>query len=182
MLTGKKVILRPLKMEDIIKTHEWRNNIDLLRLTQGVRFPKTMEMDKEWFEITLKDKSNRNIYFGIDSISNKEFVGIIHLNNIDYISGTSNWGFIIGDLVNRGKGYSIEAPKLLFDYAFNILNLRKITGYRMSYNKEAFFMHQLIGGFVEEGRLKSQVYFDGKYHDVIILSLFRECYLNINNK
>jgi len=178
MLKGEKIILRPLKIEDLEKTHEWRNNLELIKLTQGIRFPKTMEMDQDWFNYALNDKSNRNIYFGIDEIETGEFIGIIQLNNIDYISGTSNWGFIIGEDAKRGKGYSKDAPELLFNYAFNILNLRKITGYRISFNKHAFFMHLSIEGFIEEGVLSKHVFYDGKYHDVHILSLFKENYFN----
>lgn len=177
MLIGEKVILRPLKIEDLPKTHEWRNNLELIKLTQGIRFPKTMEMDRDWFNQALNDKSNRNIYFGIDEIKTGDFIGIIQLNNIDYISGTTNWGFIIGEDIKRGKGFSKEAPELLFSYAFNVLNLRKICGYRIAFNKNAFFMNLSLG-FSEEGLLKQHVYYDGKYHDVHILGLFREDYYN----
>ena len=104
MLIGEKIILRPLKIEDLEKTHEWRNNLELIKLTQGIRFPKTMEMDRDWFNQALNDKSNRNIYFGIDEIETGEFIGIIQLNGIDYISGTANWGFMIGEINNQGKG------------------------------------------------------------------------------
>ena len=146
-------------------------------MTQGIRFPKTLEIDREWFDNALNDKSNRNIYFGIDEIETSDFIGIIQLNNIDYISGTANWGFIIGDEKKRGKGYSLEAPHLLFDYAFNMLNLRKLNGYRVSFNKNAFFMNLTLG-FKDEGILKNQIYYDGKYHDVFILALFKEDYYN----
>lgn len=57
MLTGEKIILRPLKIEDLEKTHEWRNNLELIKLTQGIRFPKTMEMDRDWFNQALNDKA-----------------------------------------------------------------------------------------------------------------------------
>jgi RimJ/RimL family protein N-acetyltransferase len=174
MLIGDKIILRPLKIEDLEKTHEWRNNLELIKLTQGVRFPKSLEMDREWFDNALNDKSNRNIYFGIDVIESSEFVGIIQLNNIDYVSGTASWGFIIGDKNKRGKGISNEAPRLLFNYAFNVLNLRKIYGYMICLNKAAFFMHLAIGNFKHEGTLKQHVFFEGLYHDVLIFSIFRE--------
>lgn len=97
MLIGEKIILRPLKIEDLEKTHEWRNNLELIRLTQGIRFPKTLEMDRDWFNYALNDKSNQDIYFGIDEILTGEFLGIIQLNNIDYISRNANWGFMIGE-------------------------------------------------------------------------------------
>lgn len=177
MLIGKKIILRPLNIEDLNKTLEWRNNLELIKLTQGIRFPKTIEMEKEWFENALNDKSNRNVYFGIDEIASGNFIGIIQLNNIDYISGTAIWGFIIGDKENQGKGYSVEAPILLFNYAFNVLNLRKIFGYPIVYNDATLKMHHKIGNFKQEGILKQHVYYDGVYHDVLILSLFKEDFI-----
>lgn len=63
MLIGERIII-----EDLEKTHKWRNDIELVKLTKGIRFPKTFEMDKEWFDNTLNDTSNRNIYFSIDTI------------------------------------------------------------------------------------------------------------------
>lgn len=182
MLIGKTIKLRALKMSDIEKSHEWRNNIELIKMTQGVRFPKTYEMDKEWFESTLTDKSNRNIYFGIDTLEDNRFIGIIQLNNIDYISGTATWGFIIGDVADRGNGVSIEAPTLLFNYAFKILNLKKLLGYTISLNRATFFMQLTIGNFKHEGTLKKQVFFDNEYHDVLIFSIFKEDFLNDNIK
>lgn len=173
MLIGEKVILRPLKIEDLEKTHEWRNNLELIKLTQGIRFPKTMEMDREWFGHALNDKSNRNIYFGVDEKQNGEFIGIIQLNNIDYISGTASWGFVIGDQKNKGTGASLESQKLLFVYAFDILNLRKIYSYTIEFNKQTLNWLKKIGGFEEEGRLKKHVYLDGIFHDVIIMSFFK---------
>lgn len=177
MLIGENLILRPLKIDDIEKTHKWRNDLEIIKLAQGIRFPKTIEMEKDWFEGALNDKSNRNVFFGIDEIKTKDFIGIIQLTNIDLISKTAIWGFIIGDKVNHGKGYSVEAPRLLFDYAFNILNLRKIYGYPIANNPATLKMHQKIGNFIEEGRLKEQVYLDGIYHDVLILSLFKRDFL-----
>jgi len=174
MLKGENIVLRPLKIEDLEKVNRWRNNIELIKLTQGIRFPKSREMDEEWFNNVLRDKSNRNIYFGVQETETDELVGLIQLNDIDYISGTARWGFVIGEKESQGKGYSTEAPELLFNYAFNVLNLRKIYGYPISYNIATMKMHDKIGGFKEEGILKQHVYFDGKYHDVLILSLFRE--------
>ena len=144
--------------------------------TQGIRFPKTKEMDEAWFSQVLNDTSNRSIFFGIDEIETGDFVGIIQLNSIDYVSGTAIWGFIIGDIQHRGKGYSVEAPRLLFDYAFGVLNLRKIFGYPVVYNKATLKMHEKIGMFKHEGTLKEHYFFNGIYHDVMILSLFRDDY------
>lgn len=174
MLIGKKIILRPLKIEDVEKTHQWRNNLELIKMTQGIRFPKTLEMDKEWFEHTLNDKSNRNIYFGIDEIESGEFISIVSLTNIDYISGTAIWGLIIGEAAGRGKGYSVEILNLLLEYSFKTLNLRKIFGYPVVINEATLAMHKKIEGICEEGRLKRHYFWNNEYHDVLILSIFKE--------
>ena len=176
MLIGDSIILRPLRIDDLQKTNEWRNNLELIKLTQGIRFPKTIEMDRKWFENALNDKSNQNIYFGIDEIETGEFIGIVHLTNIDYISGTAIWGFVIGDKSKQGKGYGKEFSKLILNYAFTVLNLRKISSYVVKYNVNSLSLFKRVKGFKEEGLLKNQVFFDDKYHDVIVFSLFRENY------
>lgn len=180
MLEGKNIILRPLKRSDKEKTIQWRNNLEIIELAQLVRFPKTDEMEDAWFDNALTDTSNRNIYFALEEKKTKKFVGIIQLNQIDWISRTAIWGFIIGDKNDRGKGYSVEAPKLLFDYAFNILNLRKIFGYPLSNNHATIRMHEKIGIFKNEGVLKNHIYFNNKYYDVNILSIFKEDFLSTN--
>lgn len=38
MINGENIILRPLKIEDLEKTHQWRNDLELIKLTQGIRF------------------------------------------------------------------------------------------------------------------------------------------------
>lgn len=182
MLIGDNIILRPLKIEDLEKTHEWRNNLKLIKHTQGIRFPKTIEMDQEWFQNVLIDTSNRNIYFGIDVLPTNEFIGIVQLNNIDYISKTATWGIVIGETSEHGKGFSVEASKLMLDYGFRILNLRKFNCYVLDYNKATHMMLKSIGGFEKEGRLRNHFFFDNEYHDVIILSLFKENFTPNENK
>jgi len=181
MLKGEKVILRPLKMEDLPKVNEWRNDLELIKLTQGIRFPKTKEMDVEWFGNALTDMSNKNIYFGIDELNSGVLVGLASIHNIDYVSGTALWGLMIGDEKNKGKGFGRESLGLLFGYAFNVLNLRKISGHHIEYNQSVIALHQHFHGVFEEARLIRHVYYDNRFHDVLILSLFRGDYFKENS-
>lgn len=174
--------MRPLALEDWKMTQRWRNDLEIIELAQLVHFPKTKEMEIEWFNQVLHDKSNRNIIFGIDEIETGKFIGIIQLINIDYISGTGVWGFIIGDTNDRGKGYGLEVPLLFFDYVFNFINIRKVTGYPIASNRATLRMHDKIGGFIEEGCLKRHVYYNDKYHNVKVLSLFKEDFNKLYKK
>jgi len=177
MLKGENILLRPLRKSDIEKTIVWRNSIEIIELAQLNPFPKTVELESQWFERVLSAIDNRNIYFAVDEIVSKEFIGIIQLTNIDYISGTAIWGFIIGDKSKHGKGYSVEAPRLLFNYAFNILNLRKVFGYPLATNIATIRMHEKIGLFKQEGILKEHFFFNGNYHDVLILSIYKKDFI-----
>jgi len=177
MLEGKKIRLRPLKIQDLEKTKIWRNNIELIINTQGIRFPKTVEIETIWFEHVLHDTSNKNIYFGIEEMESNELIGLIQINNIDYISRIANWGLILGDHKKRKSNASFEAAKLLFNYAFNILNLNKLTGYVVAFNKPAIIFNQLVGEYKLEGTLKNHNYYNNEYHDVLIFSFFKEDYI-----
>jgi len=170
MLVGEKIILRPLKISDLEKVNLWRNNLELVKLTQGIRFPKTLEMDKAWFDRALNDTTNTNIYFGIDEIESKDFIGLFQLINIDYISRTAIWGYVIGEKNKQKLGYGTIAGQLILNYAFNVLNLRKIYSYNLVGNEGTLKMQKKLG-FGQEGMLKEHLYFGGEYHDVIILSI-----------
>ena len=137
-----------------------------------------MEMDREWFQNALNDKSNKHIYFGIDEIESGKFIGIIQLNNIDYISGTAVLGFIIGDREKQGKGIGTEFSKLILDYSFNQLNIRKIISYVVEYNIISLNLFEKLG-FIKEGTLRKQFYTDNEYKDVVIMALFKDDYLNV---
>jgi len=40
MLVGEKIILRPLRIEDLEKTHQWRNNLELIKTHSRCSFSK----------------------------------------------------------------------------------------------------------------------------------------------
>lgn len=174
MLKGEKVILRPLRMDDLFKLNAWRNDLDLTRLTMGVRYPITLTMDEEWLNSVLRDKSNRNLFWAICVDSENEMIGVASLTNIDYVSGVCTFGWMIGDSEHRGKGYGSETERLIREYAFYVLNLRKITRYVLSHNEKSLSILKNNGTAKEEGVLKKHFFMDGKYHDVVILSFFKE--------
>jgi RimJ/RimL family protein N-acetyltransferase len=172
MLTGKKIILRSLRISDAESLNKWRNHIENKILTQGYRFPVTLTKDEEWISTKTEFLGREEVFFIIEESGIP--IGLIQLTNIDFISGTAIWGFIIGEKNRRGKGYGVEAPLLLFNYAFNVLNLRKIISYNLSFNNASLKMHKKIGPVREEGCLRNQYYFNNKYWDVYILAFFKE--------
>jgi RimJ/RimL family protein N-acetyltransferase len=88
---------------------------------------------------------------------------------------------MIGEKEYWGKGYGTEAKMLLLDYAFNVLNLRKITSGVIAFNERSY-NYSMRCGYKREGILKSHIYRDGKYWDVYQLAVFKGRFNNVHKK
>ena len=173
MIDGKKIRLRSLTKKDFDKTYKWHNDLALRNLTLAHPFPVTDAQEEEWYDSLLKDRSNKNVYFGIEAKSSNKLVGIIFLTKISMIHKTCWLGVFVGDKNSRGKGFGSEAVNLIVDYAFNSLNLRKVSLEVVKSNKNAISSYKKID-FFQEGEMKKQVFIDGKYNDIIIMSLKKD--------
>lgn len=71
------------------------------------------------------------------------------------------------------KGYGTESTKMLVDYGFKNLQLHKISLEVYEFNKEAIKMYERLG-FVKEGHYRKHSFKDGKYVDLIFMSLLNE--------
>lgn len=171
-LKGKNVSLVPLNISHLEKIHYWHTNPNLFLLTLGIRFPISMELDRQWLESILSDKSNRNVYYAICKNDSDEIIGVISLNKIDWISRSCYFGIILGEENARGKGLGKESMDLLFQYAFGVLNIRKISLEVVNYNPAKNLYEKF--GFKEEGRLKEHIYLNKMYYDLIIYSIFNK--------
>jgi RimJ/RimL family protein N-acetyltransferase len=176
MINGNHITLRSLKKEDLQAINRWRNDLHNRILIQGYRGPVTMEVDSRWLDNVLENSNNRDVYFGIEKQPGKEFIGIIQLNEIDYISGIATCGILIGDEEERGRGIGVEAVRAVLYYAFFVLNLRKVITYIAAFNNYSFKVQNKVGKVHKEGCLKAHYQFKGQYVDIHIQSFFKEDY------
>ena len=70
-------------------------------------------------------------------------------------------------------GFGSDAIRTLVRFAFEEMNLRKLRINVFEYNDRAKHVLE-THGFVQEGRLRREFYREGTYHDLLILSVFRE--------
>ena len=173
MLTGKNIKLRPLEYGDEILFFKWRNDLDYIALTKSFRLPKHQANEKQWLESVMTDKSNKSIIFVIKTIADSMEVGFVQLNQIDWISRNCSFGIAIPEKDFQGRGFGGEVMNLIFEYAFNILNLKKVLLEVTSFNANSIHLYEKIG-FEKEGVLKQHYFWDGDYHDVLIYGLFKE--------
>jgi len=169
MIIGKFVTLRIVEKGDIETIRKWKNSPDVYTNFANRNFVSAIQQEN-WF---ATQATNKNSLFLL--IINNETsipIGQIHLESIDHKNRNAIWGIYIGDPDFRTGYFAVEAVYLLFDYAFDYLNLRKIYGNTLETNSNGIKFHTSIG-FTEEARFKHHIFVDGSYVDLIWIALFK---------
>lgn len=170
MLQGKFVTLRILEKSDIQMVRKWRNSPENYRNFANWDFITAVQQDN-WF--AQRGSSRKDLRMIIVENTTGKPIGITHLESIDYRSRNASWGIYIAETEFRVRVFAAEATLLLFDYAFEYLNLIKIYGNTLSTNPRGRKFHQLAG-FQEEAVFKKHVYVKNTYADLIWIALFKE--------
>jgi RimJ/RimL family protein N-acetyltransferase len=83
------------------------------------------------------------------------------------------FGLFIGEPSAWNRGFGSDAIGTLVRFAFDEMNLRKLRINVFDYNDRAKHVLE-THGFVAEGRLQREFYREGAYHDIVVLSIFRD--------
>ena len=169
VLSNEKVALRPIEKRDIEKLNRWKNDEKIYRYLGGGFLPVSRDIQEKWLD-SLMDTTGNNKRFMIENCRH-EAVGMIGLYGINWIHRTCELGIFIGDAEQQGKGYAKAAYRLLEDYGFRYLNLRKVTAEVVKDNRGAVRMYEKLQ-FRQAGCLTKQRYIDGKYRDLLIMEKF----------
>ena len=145
---------------DLTTRHFWHDYAELEPL-----FSYKENVLKNW------QKKYHQIFMIFEKKSNLP-VGFIYSSKYDKENGHLDISIYV-DQKFRKSYVAAEAGILFCDHLFKNYPLRKIylTSYSNNSNSLAF---SKSAGFTEEGRFKKHRYFNGSYHDKIILSLFKE--------
>jgi RimJ/RimL family protein N-acetyltransferase len=171
-LRGKKTTLRPIEEKDIPLFLKWMNSPEMRYYLNRV-LPITEKIEKAWLE-NLYHKKETEIALIIEVKGVP--IGVMSIHGISWKDRAGTTGAAIWEPKNWNKGFGTDAKMVLLDYAFNSLNLRKIESVVVSYNKRSL-AYSLHCGYKIEGRLRKNHFKNGRYHDEIILGLFKHEWL-----
>jgi len=162
--------LREIESDDISIINSWRNNKDLVNFLGDAFRYITKEVDQKWFENYLgnRDKNVRLIILEDDKP-----IGMVNLLNIDMLNQYAEFSIQIGDFDKHSKGVGTEVTKMMLDHGFNNLNLYRIDLTVLNSNKRAIKVYEKCG-FQIEGKLRSAVYKNGKFEDMIIMGILKK--------
>lgn len=169
MLKNKDIELIPISKEDteyIIKlrnTREINENLFSNPPTYDFEHLKWLnQIDKNDIHLIIKVKDEK--------------AGIINITKIDYKNEKCEYGIAL-DPEYTGKGIAYKASRLLLDYVFNNLKIRKIYLEVFSDNPRAKSLYEKIG-FKQEGYFKEEVFKNGKFRDVIRMACYKSEWKN----
>jgi RimJ/RimL family protein N-acetyltransferase len=172
-LEGEFVNLRPLQVSDAELTYEWRRAARAKFLNQSAA---SVEQQAAW--IAARPSSEYNYLIELKA---GHPVGMVSLTGIDAINRHGEPGrFLIGDEVAaRGVPAAVEAMKLLYELAFDQLELVRVSGI-VAANNTLMIKWQKYLGMKEEGRLRNHLcQKDGSFVDAVYLGMLVEEYRKI---
>jgi RimJ/RimL family protein N-acetyltransferase len=174
MYRGDLVKLRDYRREEMPKVKELINNPDIKKfLTPMVPFPFTTEDEYKWYDSNsaLKDTYT----FAIETLEDGMLLGGCGVNSIDWKNSHATLGIFIGEIDYLGKGYGTDAFKTLIRFVFDEMNVNKVKLDVYSFNERAIKSYEKCG-FKKDGILREELFREGKYHDIISMSILRKEY------
>lgn len=111
--------------------------------------------------------------FSIRSLEGDQRIGFCVLDGFDWTARSAWVSIGIGERAFWGKGYGSDAMNQVLRFAFDALNLRRVTLDVFEYNERAYKSYLKVG-FKEEGRLRQWMVRAGTRYDLIFMGILRE--------
>ena len=167
LMPGERLYLRGLSVDDVGEVyHRWLNDPEVTQYTESRFVPHSMAGLREYVARFAGDRDH--LFLAIVLRKDNRHIGNIKLGPINWIHRTGDIGIIIGEKECWGQGYASDAIRLLTDYAFRALNLRRLTAgcYATNVGSVRAF---LKAGFQQDGTRRRQYWSGNSYVDEILL-------------
>jgi RimJ/RimL family protein N-acetyltransferase len=170
MIIGKRVRLRAIERSDLPRFVEWLNDPEVNRGLSLI-IPLSSVQEESWFE-SMRSKPNEEHPLGIEvqTPTGWLLVGNLGLMDIDWKNRLAEVGIFIGEKRYWNQGYGHDAMVLMLRHAFLNLGLNRIFLRVFETNPRAVHSYEKAG-FVHEGRMRQAKYQDGKFVDVLLMSV-----------
>ena len=177
-LCGEKVVLRTLEREHcrrLWESYELAEPVPSEPLRPGL----SVEGADKWFEDMQTKQGREQVYLGVFT-RDGHLIGDIQLANINWQQRTATMGLSIACRQDRGKGYGSDAARVLLRYAFEHLDLYRVSAATSACNVAGQRSLEKCG-FIREGCERRAVYVAGRRWDRLTYGLLREDYEKMEN-
>ena len=171
MFKSERVVLRAFVREDMERQCLFENDPEMWFWDGGTPKPISLERLLAGHDASLNGSSGDSVSFAIEVEG--LYIGHCSLHDFDETSRNCELSVEIGDRLYWGKGYGREVVNLLVDYAFTHRQMNRVWLKTHSENERAIRCYAACG-FVEEGRLRQQIWINGRYVDRVYMGLLKE--------
>lgn len=165
---GNLVRLKVIDLDEFAPAlAKWLQDSEYSRLEgDGPAMLATPKQVQAYFEKPDKD----SYFFGIHALADDRLIGDIALDGIDWAAGNAWLGIGVGDRDYWGKGYGTDAMQVMLRFAFQEMNLHRVTLNVFEYNPRAIRCYEKVG-FKHEGRLRGCLNRDGRRWDLVHMGI-----------
>ena len=177
LFVAEAICLAPIDHEkDAEIESRWTHDAEYMRLISlEPALPQSAAQLKKRYEKIEKEQDEKKnlFYFTVRMRADDRLVGFARLYWIEWSNASGFVQLGIGDPNDRRHGFGTEVLRLLLRYAFDELNLYRLTAVIPEYNPVALHLFSRVG-FVEEVRRRKALNRDGRRWDLLHLGILHE--------
>ena len=167
----KKLSIKIIERADIEEARLLHNDPSTLFKLTDIDYVSESEQE-QWFEsLSLSKRSRRYV---VRELLNNDFVGVVRIDQIDLNNKSACIGLDI-TYGKRGNGFAKDIYAFIFEYYFKQKGFHRLYLATLETNQIALNLYENLG-FKREGISREAIYRDGKFVDLIWMSLLQREY------
>jgi len=173
MIYGKRIRLRAIEKDDPQRFVAWLNDPEVRR-NMLMYQPLSKAVEELWFADMLKrDQDEHPLVIEVHQGENWQPVGNLGFLNLDQRERSAEIGIFIGEKNLWDKDYGSQAIQLMLKHGCENLKLNRIFLQVYETNERGIRCYEKAG-FQHEGRMRQARFQQGRYIDVLLMSVLRD--------
>ena len=175
------VAFRDFEERDIDFIYKCKNDEKLNSLIVGQWRPFTYEEAAKWVHGCMGEHETYKFWAICTNDDEKRIVGWVSLSNIDKENRSACFhGIVVGDKEYRDGMAWIESYLFIYQYVFEKLNFNRLYGSNIEDQKASTCIGYAMFE-IPEGNARQAICKNGKYHNVIYMSILKDEYKQHKN-
>ena len=172
MIQGERVHLRVVTATDLVLLTNWMNDLDFNSEYNTFGLRRADSIEKRFAESGLLSSQSGELLIVIEADA---VIGNVSYHQTRYGPNEGSVAYNIGISItpeHRGKGYGVEAQKLLASYLFSTYPIMRVEA---TTDRENIAEQKALekAGFTRDGVMRQAQWRTGSWHDMVVYSKLR---------
>ncbi|WP_440998676.1 GNAT family N-acetyltransferase [Fodinibius sp. SL11] len=168
------VEIKEFDLQNVSVHYKWNNDKQLNYYDSDYPHQhESFETFLKRIKSVLDERNETSELFEIHLSENNKLIGIVDIHAIDKYNKRCFVNCTIGDRHYAGKGYDVEALKIVLAHCFNEKGMHKVGTAAFDFNTSWIESVEKLG-FQQEGQLREHVLKNDSYCDKLIFSILEK--------